>query len=40
MAAAGFVRSVFVRGQYVVRDGHFVGRRGFGQFQERQLTWR
>ena len=40
MAAAGIVRSVLVRGEYVIRDGHFVGRRGFGQFQERQLTWR
>jgi dihydropyrimidinase len=40
MAASGIVRSVLVRGEYVVRDGRFVGRRGFGQFQERQLTWR
>ena len=40
MAAAGLVRSVLVRGEYVIRDGRFVGRRGFGQFQERQLTWR
>jgi dihydropyrimidinase len=40
MAAAGIVRSVLVRGEYVIRDGHFVGRRGFGQFQERELTWR
>ncbi|HEY7024316.1 MAG TPA: dihydropyrimidinase [Candidatus Limnocylindrales bacterium] len=40
MAASGIVRSVLVRGEYVIRDGHFVGRRGFGQFQERQLTWR
>jgi len=40
MPAAGIVRSVLVRGEYVIRDGHFVGRRGFGQFQERQLTWR
>ncbi len=40
MPAAGIVRSVLVRGEYVIRDGHFVGRRGFGQFKERQLTWR
>jgi dihydropyrimidinase len=40
MPAAGIVRSVLVRGEYVIRDGRFVGRRGFGQFQERQLTWR
>ncbi len=40
MAASGLVRSVLVRGEYVIRDGRFVGRRGHGQFQERQLTWR
>ncbi len=40
LALSGIVRSVFVRGADVVRDGRFVGRRGFGQFQERQLTWR
>jgi dihydropyrimidinase len=40
MAASGIVRSVLVRGEYVIRDGHFVGRRGFGKFQERQLSWR
>ncbi|HEY5520601.1 MAG TPA: dihydropyrimidinase [Candidatus Limnocylindrales bacterium] len=40
MAASGIVRSVLVRGEYVIRDGRFVGRRGFGRFQERQLTWR
>jgi dihydropyrimidinase len=33
----GAVRSVAVRGQWVVRDGAFVGRRGFGQFQEREI---
>ena len=33
----GSVRSVVVRGSWVVRDGAFVGRRGFGQFVERQL---
>lgn len=40
MAVSGAVRDVFVRGQDVIRDGTFVGRRGFGQFQERLLTWR
>lgn len=33
----GAVRSVAVRGQWVVRDGAFVGQRGFGRFQEREL---
>jgi dihydropyrimidinase len=32
---AGAVRSVFVRGRAVVRDGAFVGERGFGTFVER-----
>ncbi len=36
-ALSGAVRSVFVRGRAVVRDGRFVGRRGFGQFVERQI---
>jgi dihydropyrimidinase len=36
----GAVRSVFVRGQAVVRDGVFVGRRGFGQFVERVAPFR
>jgi len=40
MALAGGIVSVLVRGEFVVRDGHFVGRRGFGRFQERRLTWR
>ncbi len=40
MAAAGLVRSVLVRGEFVIRDGHFVGRRGHGKFQERHLAWR
>jgi dihydropyrimidinase len=31
----GAVRSVFVRGHPVIRDGAFVGTRGFGQFVER-----
>ncbi|HUR16462.1 MAG TPA: dihydropyrimidinase [Candidatus Limnocylindrales bacterium] len=37
MAVAGLVRSVLVRGRYVIRDGLFVGQRGFGSFQERPL---
>lgn len=40
MELAGRVHSVLVRGEFVVRDGHFVGRRGYGQFQERELLWR
>jgi dihydropyrimidinase len=38
MAASGAVRSVLVRGQPVVRDGAFVGRRGAGAFVERALA--
>jgi dihydropyrimidinase len=37
LAVRGAVRSVFVRGWPVVRDGVFVGRRGFGRFVERRL---
>jgi dihydropyrimidinase len=40
MGTTGWVRSVLVRGEFVIRENHFVGRRGFGKFQERQLTWR
>ena len=32
---SGAVRSVFVRGRPVIRDGAFVGQRGFGRFIER-----
>ena len=35
LEASGTVRDVFVRGRGVIRDGAFVGRRGFGQFVER-----
>jgi dihydropyrimidinase len=35
MEAVGAVRSVFVRGRPVIRDGVFVGTRGAGQFVER-----
>ena len=33
---AGAVRSVFVRGRAVIRDGAFVGDRGYGRFIERE----
>jgi dihydropyrimidinase len=33
----GAVRSVYVRGRPVIRDGEFVGERGFGRFVERRL---
>jgi dihydropyrimidinase len=36
-AVTGAVRSVFVRGRAVVRDGSFVGERGFGRFVERSI---
>ncbi|HEY7523653.1 MAG TPA: dihydropyrimidinase [Candidatus Limnocylindrales bacterium] len=35
MAVTGAVRDVLVRGRPVIRDGAFVGRRGFGKFLER-----
>jgi dihydropyrimidinase len=38
MRMAGAVRSVFLRGKAVVRDGILVGRRGTGRFQERELV--
>jgi dihydropyrimidinase len=34
----GAVQSVYLRGRALVRDGAFVGQRGFGRFVERQLT--
>jgi dihydropyrimidinase len=33
----GAVRSTIVRGAFVVRDGVFVGRRGYGRFVERSI---
>jgi dihydropyrimidinase len=33
---AGAVRSVYVRGRAVVRDGAFAGERGYGRFVERE----
>lgn len=38
MAVRGAVRSVLLRGEFVVRDGVFVGRRGRGRFLERHLS--
>jgi dihydropyrimidinase len=38
LAVSGAVRSVYVRGRAVIRDGIFVGQRGFGQFVERRLS--
>jgi dihydropyrimidinase len=35
MSLKGAVRSVFVRGRPVIRDGAFVGQRGYGRFVER-----
>ena len=40
MAVAGAVRSVFVRGRAVIRDGRAVGDRGFGHFIERGVAGR
>ena len=40
MEASGIVRTVLMRGEFVIRDGRFVGRRGHGKFQERELAWR
>jgi len=37
LPVSGAVRSVFVRGRAVIRDGVFVGQRGFGRFVERRL---
>jgi dihydropyrimidinase len=38
IAVTGAVRSVFVRGRAVIRDGNFVGQRGHGRFVERSLS--
>ena len=40
LEASGMVRSVLMRGEFVIRERRFVGRRGYGKFQERELTWR
>ena len=36
LEVSGAVRDVFVRGRGVIRDGAFVGTRGFGRFVERR----
>jgi dihydropyrimidinase len=36
-AVRGAVRSTIVRGAFVVREGRFVGQRGFGRFVERRI---
>ncbi len=36
LEVAGAVRSVYVRGRAVIRDGAFVGDRGYGRFVERE----
>lgn len=36
MEVAGKARTVLLRGQYVVKDGQFVGRRGMGRFLRRR----
>jgi dihydropyrimidinase len=38
LAVAGAIRSVFLRGRPVIRDGAFVGQRGLGRFVERRLA--
>jgi dihydropyrimidinase len=40
MATVGRVRTVLVRGEEVIRDGEFVGQRGYGRFVERRLGGR
>jgi dihydropyrimidinase len=37
LAVRGAVRSVYVRGRAVIRDGLFVGQRGYGRFVERRI---
>jgi dihydropyrimidinase len=37
MGLRGAVHSVFLRGEPVIKDGAFVGRRGAGRFVERAL---
>jgi dihydropyrimidinase len=38
MTVRGAVRSVLLRGEEIVRDGEFLGRRGAGRFLERALA--
>ena len=37
MSVKGAVRGVFVRGRAVIREGAFVGQRGFGRFVQRRI---
>lgn len=37
MEVQGRIRRVILRGEDVIRDGEFVGRRGYGRFQARSL---
>jgi dihydropyrimidinase len=39
LAVAGAVRTVFLRGRVIVRDGRYLGTRGDGRFVERRLDW-
>ncbi|MBA2558075.1 MAG: amidohydrolase family protein [Chloroflexi bacterium] len=39
MSVNGAIRTVLVRGRDVIRDGRYVGRRGFGRFQPRAIDW-
>lgn len=39
MSVNGAIRTVLVRGRDVIRDGRFVGTRGFGRFQPRAIDW-
>ena len=34
----GAIRHVMVRGEDVIREGRFVGRRGYGRYQDRVLS--
>jgi dihydropyrimidinase len=38
MTVRGAVRSVLLRGEVIVRDGQFSGRRGMGRYLERALA--
>jgi hypothetical protein len=37
MQLSGAVKDVVLRGEDLIRDGTFIGRRGAGRFQERSL---
>ncbi|MFV2062252.1 MAG: amidohydrolase family protein [Chloroflexota bacterium] len=38
MEVEGAIRRVIIRGEDIVRDGEFVGRRGYGRYQARSLA--